>query len=81
MLSASGGVSLGAGMSSHPPIGAAAGEPDRARSDSRAWLDALRSTGTVREEAVARLHERCCARPVSRSRGGERRSLAYAARS
>ena len=56
-MSASGGVSLGAGMSSHPPIGAAAGEPDRARSDSRAWLDALRSTGTVREEAVARLLE------------------------
>ena len=57
MLSASGGVSLGPGMSLHLPIGAAAGEPDRARADSRAWLDGLRSTGTVREETVARLHE------------------------
>ena len=79
-MSASGGVSLGAGMSSHPPIGAAAGEPDRARSDSRAWLDALRSTGTVREEAVARLHElllRAARFEVARR---QRRSLAYAAR-
>jgi RNA polymerase sigma-70 factor, ECF subfamily len=57
VLSAPGGVSLGAGMSSHPPIAAAAGEPDRAPADSRAWLDALRSTGSVREDAVARLHE------------------------
>jgi RNA polymerase sigma-70 factor (ECF subfamily) len=44
-------------MSSRPPIGAAAGEPDRAQADSRAWLDALRTPGVERDEAIGRLHE------------------------
>jgi RNA polymerase sigma-70 factor, ECF subfamily len=44
-------------MSSRLPIGVPAGEPDRAQADSRAWLDALRTSGTERDEAVSRLHE------------------------
>jgi RNA polymerase sigma-70 factor (ECF subfamily) len=44
-------------MSSRLPTSAAAGEPDRAQVDSRAWLDALRSTGAVRDQALGRLHE------------------------
>jgi RNA polymerase sigma-70 factor, ECF subfamily len=56
VLSATGTVSLARGMSSRLPT-SAAGEPDRAEMDSRAWLDALRSTGAVRDQAVGRLHE------------------------
>jgi len=44
-------------MSSRLPTSAAAAAPDRAQVDSRAWLDALRSTGAVRDQAVGRLHE------------------------
>ena len=51
-----GAVSLGTGMSSQLPIGGGAGGPDRAKAESRAWLDALRSKGSAREEAVVRLH-------------------------
>ena len=57
MLSATGTVSLAPGMSSRLSTSAASGEPDRAQVDSRAWLDALRSTGAVRDQAVGRLHE------------------------
>ena len=51
-----GAVRLGTGMSSQLPIGGGAGGPDRAKAESRAWLDALRSKGSAREEAVVRLH-------------------------
>ena len=51
-----GAVSLGTGMSSQLPIGGGAGGPDRAKAESRAWLNALRSKGSAREEAVVRLH-------------------------
>jgi len=44
-------------MSSRLPISAAESEPDRAAADSQAWLDALRSEGAERDEAIARLHE------------------------
>ena len=44
-------------MSSRLPISAATSEPDRAQADSRAWVDALRGSGSEREHAVARLHE------------------------
>jgi RNA polymerase sigma-70 factor, ECF subfamily len=57
VLSLRGSVSLGLGMSSRLPTSAAASEPDRAQADSRAWLDALRSKGAVRDHAVARLHD------------------------
>ena len=57
MLSPATTVSLGARMSSRLPLSAAAGEPERAESDSQAWLTALRGTGAVRDEAIARLHE------------------------
>ena len=57
MLSAAGGVSLATGMSSRLPMSAADSEPERAQADSRAWMSALRSSGTERDEAIARLHE------------------------
>ena len=57
MLSVTPAVSLGPGMSSRLPISAAESEPERAQADSRAWLAALRTPGTERDEAVARLHE------------------------
>ena len=44
-------------MSSRLPTSAAASEPVRAQADSRAWLGALRTVGTERDQAVARLHE------------------------
>ncbi|MGH2716754.1 MAG: RNA polymerase sigma factor [Thermoleophilaceae bacterium] len=44
-------------MSSRLPISAAASEPDRAQTDSYAWLAALRRPGTERDEAIGRLHE------------------------
>jgi RNA polymerase sigma-70 factor (ECF subfamily) len=44
-------------MSSRLPISAAASEPDRAQADAHAWLAALRSPGTERDEAIGRLHE------------------------
>jgi RNA polymerase sigma-70 factor, ECF subfamily len=57
VLSLPGTVSVRPGMSSRPPTSAAASEPARAQADSRAWLSALRSPGTERDEAIARLHE------------------------
>jgi RNA polymerase sigma-70 factor, ECF subfamily len=57
VLSAAGGVSLATGMSSRLPMSAADSEPERAQADSRAWMSALRSSGTERDEAIARLHE------------------------
>jgi RNA polymerase sigma-70 factor, ECF subfamily len=57
VLSLPGTVSVRQGMSSRLPISAAASEPERAQSDSRAWLRALRSEGAERDEAVTRLHE------------------------
>ena len=57
MLSPASTVSLGAGMSSRLPISAAVSEPDRAEADSQAWLNALRLTGSERDEAVFRLHQ------------------------
>jgi RNA polymerase sigma-70 factor, ECF subfamily len=57
VLSLQGAVSVRPGMSSRLPMSAAASEPERARSDSRAWLDALRAPGAERDEAIARLHE------------------------
>jgi RNA polymerase sigma-70 factor (ECF subfamily) len=50
-------VSHGPGMGSRLPISAASGEPGRAQADSRAWLDALRTPGVERDEAIGRLHE------------------------
>src|SRR5688500_19604078 len=44
-------------MSPRLPISVAAGKPDRAQADSRAWLTALRAPGAERDRAVARLHE------------------------
>ena len=49
--------SLASGMSSRLPLSAADSAPERAQTDSRAWLEALRSTGTRRDAAIARLHE------------------------
>jgi RNA polymerase sigma-70 factor, ECF subfamily len=49
--------SLASGMTSRLPLSAADSEPERAQADSRAWLDALRSTGTGRDAAITRLHE------------------------
>jgi RNA polymerase sigma-70 factor, ECF subfamily len=72
MLSAQPTASLGPGMSSRLPMSAAESEPDRAQADSAAWLSALRSTGAVRDQAVARLHEllvRAARFEVSRRRG------------
>jgi len=72
MLSATPAVSLGPRMSSRLPISAADAEAGRAQADSRAWLDALRSPGTARDEAIGRLHEllaRAARFEVSRRRG------------
>jgi RNA polymerase sigma-70 factor (ECF subfamily) len=49
--------SLASGMTSRLPLSAADSEPERAQADSRAWLDALRSTGTGRDAAITCLHE------------------------
>ncbi|MGH2761863.1 MAG: RNA polymerase sigma factor [Thermoleophilaceae bacterium] len=59
-------------MSSRLPISAAIVEPGRAQADSREWLDALRSPGTERDDAIGRLHEllaRAARFEVSRRRG------------
>jgi RNA polymerase sigma-70 factor, ECF subfamily len=56
-LSGAGTVTLAPGMSSRLPMSAADSEPGHAQADSRAWLRALRSGGSERDEAVARLHE------------------------
>jgi RNA polymerase sigma-70 factor, ECF subfamily len=52
-----GTVSLERGMGPSPPTSSLTGGPEGAQADSRAWLDALRATGPVRDQAVARLHE------------------------
>ncbi len=57
MLSVAGMDSLASGMSSRLPLSAADSAPERAQADSRAWLEALRSTGAGREVAITRLHE------------------------
>src|SRR5688500_13869576 len=44
-------------MSPRLPISVAAGKPDRAQADSRAWLTALRAPGAERDEAIGRLHQ------------------------
>ena len=56
-MSEAGTVSLAPGMSSRLPTSAADSEPGRAQADSRAWLRALRSEDSQRDEAIARLHE------------------------
>src|SRR5688572_6551481 len=38
-------------------VAGADSEPERAQADSRAWLEALRSTGAGRDAAITRLHE------------------------
>jgi RNA polymerase sigma-70 factor (ECF subfamily) len=50
-------VSLGPGMGSRLPTSAAASDPGRAETDSRAWLRVLRGSGPERDKAVERLHE------------------------
>jgi len=57
MLSATPAVSLGPRVTSRLPISAAGAESGRAHADSRAWLNALRSRGTERDDAIGRLHE------------------------
>ena len=49
--------SLASGMGSRLPLSAADSEPGRAQADSRAWLEALRSTGAEHDAAITRLHE------------------------
>jgi RNA polymerase sigma-70 factor (ECF subfamily) len=46
-----------AGMSSGPPISAAASQSEREQPDSRKWLSALRGMGDERDAAVRRLHQ------------------------